>query len=78
MKDLFARSNMPSGVGKRTANWIQNEVIRVLKRRRITIKEFPISPKKLGQLIRRVDLGEITHSEARLAFAKMLEESNES
>jgi aspartyl-tRNA(Asn)/glutamyl-tRNA(Gln) amidotransferase subunit B len=61
-----------SGDAKRAGNWVQQEVLRVLKERDGEIADFPISASSLSDLLRRIDRGELTNSRAKDVFQQML------
>lgn len=55
-----------------SANWVTVEVLTVLNKENIEIKDFTISPNKLGQLLNLIANKVITNKEARDLFNKML------
>lgn len=55
----------PRGV----ANWINNEVLRLLKER--SVDELPFSGEALGELVRLVETGVITTAAAKTVYAEM-------
>lgn len=57
---------------KLCANWINGKVLEVLNKREISIKEFPISPSSLAELIVFTQKGVISNKQAREIFDKML------
>lgn len=60
--------------GKRSANWITQEIMRLLNERQQTIAEFPIAAAKLGELVSTVSRNELDHARAREIFALWLEQ----
>lgn len=73
LAEYFERVAVISGDGKRTANWLTQEVLRWLNERTLGIHDFPISAEKLGQLIATVQQGALDHSRAREIFQYWLE-----
>jgi aspartyl-tRNA(Asn)/glutamyl-tRNA(Gln) amidotransferase subunit B len=70
--DYFLAVADQSGDAKRAGNWIQQEVLRVLKERDAAIAEFPISASSLSELLQCIDRGELTNSRAKDVFQQML------
>jgi aspartyl-tRNA(Asn)/glutamyl-tRNA(Gln) amidotransferase subunit B len=58
--------------GKAAANWVTQDVLRVLNDENIAIDKFPVRSEALGDLIRRVQAGDFNTSRAREVFAQML------
>lgn len=58
---------------KLASNWIQQDVLRVIKERKIGIGEFPITPDDLASLINRVKRGELNTNQGREVLGKMVE-----
>ncbi len=61
-----------SGDGKAASNWIQQDVLRTLKERQVGIREYPVRPSELGDLLRRVRAGELETGRAREVLAEMV------
>jgi aspartyl-tRNA(Asn)/glutamyl-tRNA(Gln) amidotransferase subunit B len=59
--------------GKAAANWVTQDVLRVLNEQEKTTDKFPIRSWELADLIRRVHAGDFNTSRAREVFEKMLE-----
>lgn len=59
---------------KLIANWMITEVKRVLKEKKIDIREFKVSPKMLAELLGLVKGGKITLNMAKAIFHKMADE----
>ncbi|EAQ81208.1 Asp-tRNA(Asn)/Glu-tRNA(Gln) amidotransferase subunit GatB [Blastopirellula marina] len=62
-----------SGDGKLASNWVQQEVLRVLKERSLEIDAFPISTERLAELVKAVAGKEIDGTRAKDVFAEMLD-----
>ena len=58
--------------GKSAANWVTQDVLRVLNDQNQSIEQFPIRAAALTDLIRRVQAGDFNTSRAREVFAEML------
>jgi len=73
LTEYFQQVATLSGDGKRSANWVTQEILRLLNERQQTIADFPVSAEKLGGLVAAVSRGELDHSRARQVFALWLE-----
>ena len=62
-----------SGDAKAAANWIQQDVLRVLNERQIAISEFPVAAEALGEVLRMVRGGRLDTLKGRQVFAHMLQ-----
>lgn len=62
-----------SGSAKRSSAWIQQDVLRTLKERELEINEFPVTAEQLGDLLARVEKGELDNSRAKDVFQFMLD-----
>jgi aspartyl-tRNA(Asn)/glutamyl-tRNA(Gln) amidotransferase subunit B len=58
--------------GKAAANWVTQDVLRVLNDQNQSVDQFPIRAAALTDLIRRVQAGDFNTSRAREVFAEML------
>lgn len=70
--DYFIALAEACGDGKRASNWVQQDVLRTLNERGITIDVFPVSAAALAELLQRVQRGELDNSRARDVFQQML------
>jgi aspartyl-tRNA(Asn)/glutamyl-tRNA(Gln) amidotransferase subunit B len=61
--------------GKAAANWVTQDVLRILKERDVTIDQLPLSSSSLADLINKVKAGDIPGPRAREVFQKMIEEN---
>jgi len=68
--DAVARS---TGQYKLASNWVQQDVLRTIKDRKIAIAEFPVGPGALADLINRVKRGELNTNQGREVLGKMIE-----
>ena len=60
------------GDGRRASAWVQQDVLRTIKEQDLSIESFPIPAEKLGQLLRKVVVGELDNARARDLFAHLL------
>jgi aspartyl-tRNA(Asn)/glutamyl-tRNA(Gln) amidotransferase subunit B len=60
--------------GKRSANWLTQEIMRLLNEQQRPISEFPISAQQMGELVAAVSTNELDHARAREIFALWLEQ----
>ncbi|MCI0641563.1 MAG: Asp-tRNA(Asn)/Glu-tRNA(Gln) amidotransferase subunit GatB [Gemmataceae bacterium] len=58
---------------KATANWVTNEILQTLKERKLAVKDFPIPPASLADLINMVKAKGLNKQIARAMFADMLQ-----
>ncbi len=58
--------------GKLASNWLQQDVLRTLNDRNISIDRFPIRAAGLAELIARVQAGDLDTGRGREVFAEML------
>jgi aspartyl-tRNA(Asn)/glutamyl-tRNA(Gln) amidotransferase subunit B len=68
--EAVARAGAP---GKSAANWIQVELLRLLKDAGKEITETPVPPAELAALIAKVESGEINAASGKKVFARMFE-----
>ena len=73
LSDYFERVLQTGANAVLTANWVTVDVLAVLNKRDIEIKDFSISPERLGQLIKLISEGTVTNKQARELFNKMLD-----
>ena len=71
--EYFRRLAAASGDAKVAANWIQQDVLRVLNERQISIAEFPLAAETLGEVLRMVRGGRLDTLKGRQVFAHMLQ-----
>ncbi|MEM6799730.1 MAG: Asp-tRNA(Asn)/Glu-tRNA(Gln) amidotransferase subunit GatB [Planctomycetota bacterium] len=70
--DYFLTTATVSGDAKAAANWVTQDVLRVLKQQESEIEQFPLPADKLADLIRRIDSGDIPKPRGREVFETML------
>lgn len=61
-----------AGDSKQAGNWVQGEVLRVLKEQEWELSDFPISSQGLGELLKAISNDELNNSRAKEVFAEML------
>ncbi len=57
---------------KSASNWVMTEVLKVINDEKISIKEFPVTPEKLGNLIKLINENVINGKIAKEIFPEML------
>ena len=71
--DFYEAVAAESGNPRAAANWVRNEVLRVLNDRKIDIEDYRVTPSMLAQLIRMLDSGAIGGKAAKEVFDDMSE-----
>jgi len=71
--DYFDAVAKGTGEYKLASNWIQQDVLRVAKERKITLAEFPVGPAALADLINRVKHKALNTNQGREVLAGMIE-----
>ena len=71
--DYFDEVAKSTGEPKLASNWIQQDVLRVAKERKVTLAEFPVKPSALAELINRVKRKELNTNQGREVLGKMIE-----
>jgi aspartyl-tRNA(Asn)/glutamyl-tRNA(Gln) amidotransferase subunit B len=61
------------GDGQAAANWVTQDVLRVMNERNLAIDQFPLRTPVVADLIKRVKAGEFDTSKAREIFAELLD-----
>jgi aspartyl-tRNA(Asn)/glutamyl-tRNA(Gln) amidotransferase subunit B len=59
-----------SGDAKKSSNWVKDEILGIVNKENISITEFPIEPKRIGELISLISKGEISGKIAKTVFEK--------
>jgi aspartyl-tRNA(Asn)/glutamyl-tRNA(Gln) amidotransferase subunit B len=62
-----------TGEFKLTSNWIQQDVLRTIKEKKMAVAEFPVRPEGLADLINRVKRGELNTNQGREILGKMID-----
>jgi len=71
--DFYEATVEESGNPRAAANWVRNEVLRVLNERKIEISDYRVTPVMLARLIRLLDDGTIGGKAAKEIFDDMSE-----
>lgn len=70
--EYFEQVAKASGDGKKAANWVTQEVLRVLNEQEIALEKFPLSPGTLAELVKFVVAGELEVTRAKEVFNDMV------
>jgi aspartyl-tRNA(Asn)/glutamyl-tRNA(Gln) amidotransferase subunit B len=70
--DYFEQVARLAGDGKKAANWVTQEVLRVLNEQGWSLQEFPLTAAALGELVKLVIGGEIEITRAKEVFNDMV------
>src|SRR3954451_20013803 len=73
LADYFETTAREAGNARLAANWVRNEVLRVLNESRRELADYPVTPAKLASLIRMVESGAIGGKSAKEVFDEMSE-----
>ncbi len=71
--NYFESGLISGGSPKLLANWINVEVQGYLNKNNVSISEFTINSEELGKLIKYIENGEISSTQAKVLFNKMIE-----
>ena len=71
LADYFEAAANASGNPRQAANWVRNEVLRLLNDLRVDIAEFRVTPQMLGELIAMTQSGAIGGKIAKEVFDEM-------
>ncbi len=69
--DFFEETVTHANNARAAANWVRNEVLRVLNERKIEIAEYRVTPAMLGRLIALIESGAIGGKAAKEVFEEM-------
>jgi aspartyl-tRNA(Asn)/glutamyl-tRNA(Gln) amidotransferase subunit B len=70
--DYYEAVAQAAGDGKKAANWVTQEVMRVLNEQGWTLAQFPLAAASLGELVRLVTSGEVEITRAKEVFNDMV------
>ena len=70
--DYYEAVAKAAGDGKKAANWVTQEVMRVLNEQGWTLAQFPLTAASLGELVKLVIGGEIEITRAKEVFNDMV------
>src|SRR5437763_2320450 len=71
LAEYFDATVAAAGNARAAANWVRNEVLRVLNEQRLELRDYRVTPAMLGQLIRLIDGGAIGGKAAKEIFDDM-------
>ena len=71
--DYFDAVAKATGESKLASNWIQQDVLRTAKEKKVGLGEFPVRPEALADLINRVKRKELNTNQGREVLARMIE-----
>ena len=71
--DYFETLVRLAGDPKLASNWIQQDVLRVLSERKISLAEFPVKVEVLGELLRRVHTKSLSTHQGREVLTKLID-----
>jgi aspartyl-tRNA(Asn)/glutamyl-tRNA(Gln) amidotransferase subunit B len=71
LADYFEAVVNASGNPRAAANWVRNEVLRVLNEQKTNIENYRVTPEMLGRLIRLIDSGAVGGKAAKEVFDDM-------
>ena len=74
MADYYEDLTRATGDPKASANWVQNDVLRALNERGLTIEAFPVTAAMLAELMGLVDGGTVNMPTARELFGRLVEQ----
>jgi aspartyl-tRNA(Asn)/glutamyl-tRNA(Gln) amidotransferase subunit B len=69
--DFYEATAIEAGNPRSAANWVRNEVLRVLNDAKIDVENYRVTPAMLGRLIRMIDSGAIGGKAAKEVFDEM-------
>ena len=75
--DYYEEVQTVSGDAKQSANWVTQDVLRVMNEQSVEVEQFPIPATVLGQLLSRIADGTITNKSAREVFEALLSTSDD-
>lgn len=71
LADYYEETVKTSGNARAAANWIRSELLRELELRGLVATDSPVPPAELGELIKRIDSGEISGKQAKDVLVEM-------
>ncbi len=70
--DYFDSVAKATGAYKLASNWVQQDILRVAKERKLKLDEFPVRPETLADLIGRVNRSELNTNQGREVLEKLI------
>jgi aspartyl-tRNA(Asn)/glutamyl-tRNA(Gln) amidotransferase subunit B len=71
--DYFDAVAQATSEYKLASNWIQQDVLRTIKDKKMTVAEFPVQPAQLAELINRVKRSELNTNQGREVLGRMID-----
>jgi aspartyl-tRNA(Asn)/glutamyl-tRNA(Gln) amidotransferase subunit B len=71
LADYFEATAAESGNARSAANWVRNEVLRIVNDRRLELRDYVVTPPMLARLIRMIDSGALGGKAAKEVFEDM-------
>ncbi len=71
LADYYEQAARAHGDGKTVANWVRGEVLAAVNAAGISVREFPVRPADLADLLNLVRDGKVSHTAAKRIFAEM-------
>jgi aspartyl-tRNA(Asn)/glutamyl-tRNA(Gln) amidotransferase subunit B len=71
LAEYFEATVVAAGNARVAANWVRNEVLRVLNDQRLELRDYRVTPAMLGRLIKLIDSGAIGGKAAKEIFDDM-------
>jgi aspartyl-tRNA(Asn)/glutamyl-tRNA(Gln) amidotransferase subunit B len=71
LADYYEQTARAHGDAKAAANWITGEVLAAVNAAGTSVREFPVRPSDLAQLLSLVRDGQLSHTAAKRVFAEM-------
>ncbi|ADV63491.1 aspartyl/glutamyl-tRNA(Asn/Gln) amidotransferase subunit B [Isosphaera pallida ATCC 43644] len=71
--DYFDTVAKLTGDPKLAGNWVQQDVLRVVKEQGRDLSDFPVAPEVLADLINRIKAGQLNTNQGREVFAQLVE-----
>ena len=72
LADYFEAVNRELNEPKLVSNWVMGEILRWINDQNSNIREFPIEPARMAEMLRMLSEGEISNNGARKIFQTML------
>jgi aspartyl-tRNA(Asn)/glutamyl-tRNA(Gln) amidotransferase subunit B len=70
--DYYEQVAKTAGDGKKAANWVTQEVLRILNEQSIPLEKFPLAPGTLAELVKIVVAGQLEVTRAKEVFNDMV------
>src|SRR5688500_9891372 len=71
LSDYFEATAAEAGNARSAANWVRNEVLRIVNDRKLELRDYAVTPPMLARLIRMIDSGALGGKAAKEVFEDM-------